>query len=194
MITQRCLNFKYGFCLNILLFEDNPMVMKKIPLLFEKIATKNSSVERLAITFCVGVYIGLSPFVGVRTLLTLFCGWFFALDFAILFTASFLIHNPWTMIPLCVLNHIIGQQLFGFFDIDGVQWDPSWAESVSLFIQYYTGISGLSLSAFLVGGNLLGISISVMLYPFIKRMIFLYKSKKNNYSMSSNNCHIKMDS
>ena len=168
MITQRGVNFK---------FQGNLMV-NRFRQLLEKCVQKGHSPHKVALTFCLGIYIGLSPFIGLRIVLTFLCGWLFALDLGILCATSLLVHNPWTIAPLYTLNHIIGTQLFGFFNIDGLQLDPSWAEACSIFVQQYTGIAGLSLSAFLVGGHLLGMSISVMLYPFVKQFISLYISKK----------------
>jgi hypothetical protein len=62
-------------------------------------------------------------------------------------------------------------------DIDHFAWDPVWFESCSLFLREHTGITGLSLSAFFVGGNLLGIVTSVMLYPIMKRVFNKYLTR-----------------
>jgi len=156
------------------------MIMKQVLFLIEKITKRNHSPKKLAITLCLGIYIGLSPFIGFRTLITFLCGWLFALDIVALLAISFFIHNPWTIVPIYTLDHFVGHWLFGLLNIDAMQLDPSWVESCSLFIKEHTGISGLSLSAFLVGGNLIGISISLMLYPFAKRMFSTYLSKKDN--------------
>ena|SRR5579863_3760795 len=156
------------------------MVRKRLGLLIKRIAKREHSPRKLAITFCVGVYIGLSPFIGFRTLITFFCGWLFALDIAALLAISFFVHNPWTIVPLYTLDHFVGQWLFGLLKIDGMQLDPSWVEACTLFLKTHTGITGVSLSAFLVGGNLLGIAISVMLYPLVKRMFSAYLSKENS--------------
>ena len=158
------------------------MIMTRLQSLLDRLARREHSPRKLAITLCLGVYIGLSPFIGFRTLITFFCGWLFALDIAALFAISFFVHNPWTIVPIYTLDHFVGQWLFGLFNIDGMQLDPSWVETCSLFLKEHTGITGLSLSAFFVGGNLLGIDISVMLYPLAKRIFSSYLSKKkSNY-------------
>ena len=51
-------------------------------------------------------------------------------------------------------------------------------QSCALFLKEHTGINGLSLSAFLIGGNLLAIAISIALYPVMKRMFAAYLSRK----------------
>ncbi len=156
------------------------MVMKRVRSLLERFVRQEHSPKKLALTICLGMYIGLSPFIGFRTILTFLCGWLFTLDLAILFAASFFVHNPWTILPLYVLDHSVGQWFFGIFNIDGVQLDPSWLEICSSFLTKHTGISGLSLSAFLVGGNLIGVCISVMMYPVVRRIIAVYTIKKNS--------------
>jgi uncharacterized protein (DUF2062 family) len=110
--------------------------------------------------------------------MTFFFAWFFALNIAVLFAVSFLIHNPWTTLPIYSLDHIFGKWVFNVLNIDYVQFDPSWVESFNNFLLQHTGISGLSLSAFLVGGNLLAVGVSVMLYPVLKRFFQAYLSRK----------------
>lgn len=155
------------------------MFLARIRSLIERLTTQEQSPKKLALSCCVGIYIGLSPLIGLHTVVTLLFGWIFALNMAAVFAMSILIHNPWTMVPIYAFNHFVGTIFFKFFGIDGVQLDPAWFESCSLFLKQHTGISGLSLSAFFVGGNLLGITISVMLYPLIKRAFAIHLSKKH---------------
>jgi len=154
------------------------MIRERIRLFLDKLIAHERSPRKLAATVCLGVYIGISPLVGFHTIMTFLFGWLFALNIAVLFTVSFLIHNPWTTIPIYAMDHVFGKWLLGIFNIDGMQFDPEWVESCNLFLKTHTGISGLSLTAFLVGGNLLAVSISVMLYPLAKRVFAYYLSKK----------------
>src|SRR5437762_8508758 len=146
----------------------------------KKLNRQNQFSKKIAIYLFFGFLFRVIPFIGFRTLITFLCGWLFALDLAALFAISFFVHNPWTIIPIYTLDHFVGQWFFGLFNINGMQLDPSWVEACSTFLKDHTGISGLSLSAFLVGGNLIGISISIILYPFIKKIFTTYLSKKNN--------------
>ena len=72
------------------------------------------------------------------------------------------------------IDHLFGKWLFTLCKIEHSAWDPIWVESCNLFLKEYTGITGLSLSAFFVGGNLLAIGTSVMLYPIMKRVFTRY--------------------
>jgi uncharacterized protein (DUF2062 family) len=154
------------------------MIIQRAYLFLDKLIAHERSPRKLAATVCLGVYIGISPLVGFHTVMTFLFGWLFALNMAVLFSVSILIHNPWTTLPIYALDHYFGQWLFEIFNIDSMQFDPAWVESCNMMLKSYTGISGLSLSAFLVGGNLLALGISVMLYPVVKRAFTHYLSKK----------------
>jgi len=86
--------------------------------------------------------------------------------------------------PVYALDHLFGKWLFTCLDIDYLQWDPIWVESCNAFLKEHTGIAGLSLSAFFIGGNLLAIGTSVMLYPIMKRVFARYLLKSALYSVS----------
>jgi|SRR5579863_6972012 uncharacterized protein len=154
------------------------MIIGRLRSFIERLAKHERSPKKLAMTFCLGIYIGFSPFIGFHTAMSFLFGWLFTLNVATLFIISHLVNNPWTMVPVYTVDHFFGKWLFNVFNIDGMQWNPVWFESFNLFLKQHTGISGLSLSAFLVGGHLLGIAISVMLYPFIKRVFTTHLSKK----------------
>lgn len=158
------------------------MIGQRLQRIVEKVVAQERSAKKLAVTFCLGVYIGISPFAGFHTIMTFLFAWLFTLNIAALFAVSFLIHNPWTTLPIYTLDHFFGKMVFKFFGIDCMQFDPAWVESCNHFLMHHTGISGLSLTAFLVGGNILAVGISVMLYPFLKRIFEAYLAKKNNSS------------
>ena len=152
------------------------MIFKHIHALILRMITYEKSPTRLAFTCALGIYIGISPLVGLHTALVFICGWIFSLSIPVLFMVSMMIHNPWTMMPVYAIDHLFGKWLFTFFNIEHGAWDPIWIESCNLFLKEHTGITGLSLSAFLVGGNLLAIGTSVMLYPIMKRVFTKYLS------------------
>ena len=156
------------------------MIFKRIRMLNERLATQERSPKKLALTCCLGIYIGFSPLVGLHTAMTILFGWMFALNSAVIFAISVLVNNPWTMVPVYSIDHVFGKWLFGLLSIDAMQWNPVWIESCNLFLKQHTGIAGLSLSAFLVGGNLLGIGISVMLNPLIKHAFTVKIQRAHN--------------
>lgn len=150
------------------------MVFNYVYSLLNRMTAYECCPKRLAFTCALGIYIGISPLVGLHTIMVFAFGWMFALSIPVLFIVSMMIHNPWTMMPVYAIDHLFGKWLFSILEIDHVAWDPVWLESCNLFLKEHTGISGLSLSAFFVGGNLLGIVTSVMLYPVMKRFFSKY--------------------
>jgi uncharacterized protein (DUF2062 family) len=155
---------------------------KHIRAFANKLIAYEQSSTKFALTVCLGTYIGISPLIGLHTLLLFFCAWLFTLNLGTLFAVSFIIHNPWTTIPIYTIDHLFGQWIFNLCNIDGTQWDPAWIEWCNEFLYTHVGISGVSLSAFLVGGNLLAIGISVIMYPIAKRLFEAYITEKVTHS------------
>jgi len=158
------------------------IVIQRLWSYLEKITVLEHTAQRFAITVCLGVYIGISPFVGFHTIMTFACAWFFSLNLGTLFAVSVLIHNPWTTIPVYTLDHVFGKWLLGVCNVSYANLDPAWMEPFNSFIFHHTGISGLSLSAFLIGGNILAIGASVLMYPFAKWFYGLSLARKMNTS------------
>jgi len=150
------------------------MVLAQIRALIKRLMYQEKSPHKLALTCALGVFIGISPLIGFHTIMTILFGWMFALSIPAIFAVSVFVNNPWTMVPVYSIDHLFGSWFFNCLEIDCTQLDPSWVESCNLFLKHHTGISGLSLSAFLVGGNLLAVGISVMLYPLMKRFFTVY--------------------
>jgi uncharacterized protein (DUF2062 family) len=155
------------------------MILTRIQPFIKRMIAHERSPRRLALTCALGIYIGISPFVGLHTAMIFIFGWTFALSIPVLFTVSVLIHNPWTMMPVYAIDHLFGKWLFTTLGIDYLQWDPTWIEAFNLFLQNHTGIAGLSLSAFFIGGNVLAVSTSVMMYPLMKRIFTKYLSESS---------------
>ena len=154
------------------------MIVTYIRLLRERLMAQEQSPHKLALTCALGVFIGISPWVGLHTVMTFAFAWVFSLNLAALFAVSMLIHNPWTMVPVYSIDHFFGTWLFQFLPIDYLQLDPVWVGSCNLFLKNHTGISGLSLTAFLVGGNVLAIGMAIIVYPIARRIFTNYFANK----------------
>ena len=140
--------------------------------LYMKLLTYERCPQRLALSCCVGIYIAFSPFVGFHTVMAFLFSWLFALNCAVMLVVSCCINNPWTMVPIYASDYVVGDWLFYFFGIDGAQSNPTWMIAINKFIAKYMSIgNGLSLWAFLIGGNLLGCVISGTVYPILKRIL-----------------------
>jgi len=128
--------------------------------------------RRLAFSVSLAVFIAFSPFVGFHTAMVFLFSWLFALNAAVLLAVSMLINNPWTMVPIYAADHVVGDGIFYLFGINGMELNPGWVSSLNTWISHYTGMEGISLWAFLVGGNLLSLLLAAMVYPLI-RYVFM---------------------
>jgi len=145
------------------------MILKWFKNFFEKLVLKERNPNVLALSFSLGAFVAFSPFVCFHTVMIICFSWLFSLNLAVAFAVTWLINNPWTMVPVYSVNYIFGDWfLKRFVGLDPLTINPSWMAPINNFICKYTGISGISFWSFMIGGNLLGVAISVMLYPIVK--------------------------
>jgi uncharacterized protein (DUF2062 family) len=140
--------------------------------------TQEQCSRKLAFTCALGVYIGISPFPGLHTVMTFAFAWFFAVNLAVLLAVSMVINNPWTMLPVYSFDHLFGTWIFKYLQVDYLALDPAWMASLNLFLKEHTGITGISPIAFLVGGNVFAIVMAVISYPLLKSIFTHYYAHK----------------
>lgn len=149
-------------------------MVRKLFNIFKRVSTRllfqPTSSCSLAGSCCMGVYIAFCPWVGFHTILVLASAFFFPLHGALMLAVSCFINNPWTMFPVYGLDYMVGQQVVSFFWGNNSLANPSWMHWLNTKLSYYLGMPHVSLWTFLIGGNLLGILASVMLYPMFKRL------------------------
>lgn len=132
---------------------------------------KEHSSQKLAFSFCMGIYIAFSPYVGFHTLMTFVVAWLLGLNLAVTFAGSCLIHNPWTTIPVYGIDYIFGEFLLKTVcGLDTLSMNPGWMTWVNDYLSAYLGIPQLAFWSFMVGGNVLGLFFSLSLYPIMGRV------------------------
>ncbi len=144
-------------------------LVKFIRNFFIRLAYQEKSPEKLALSFCVGNYIAFSPFIFLHTVMVFICVWLFRLNFAVTFAAAYGVNNIWTAVPIYTVDYAFGYWLMhSVAGLDLVSLNPSWMGFVHRFFELKLGLAKPCLWSFLIGGNLLGILTSVILYPPIK--------------------------
>jgi len=133
--------------------------------------------HRLPLSLGLATYIAFCPFVGFHTVLVLLFSWLLLLNMPLLLLISCGINNPWTMIPIYSANHLVGQLIFKWCSIDCYAYNPHWLEYINSKIQALTGLQGISLWAFLVGGNILAIVVAGAVYLISWAVIKIYSAK-----------------
>lgn len=146
----------------------NKLIVKPIRSLFERLILKERKPKVLAVSVCMGIYIAFCPFVGFHTALVFLTAWLFSLNFAATLAASVFVNNPWTMVPIYSVDYVFGNWIFKLFGVNPLSFNPLWMDKFNHIVFQYTGVSGISFWSFMIGGNLLGVLISVILYPVVK--------------------------
>jgi uncharacterized protein (DUF2062 family) len=153
------------------------MIKEYIKKILFKLVLAERSAHKLALSFCVGNFIALSPTIPLQTPLAFLLSWIFRLNPTVVVTSLYLINNPFTMVPIYVINYMFGKWLFEkVLGLNLIQYNPSWVQGFNNFLSKYidlsnyVGGSGLCMWCLLAGGCLLSLLISIALYPWIKRV------------------------
>lgn len=135
-----------------------------------KIIHKERCPRKLALSVALSVFIAFSPFVGFHTAMAFLFSWFFALNVSIILAVSMSINNPWTMLPIYATDHAVGDTILSFFGIDGMEINPAWIAALNSWMTHTVGLSGISVWAFLLGGNLVALALALCIYLFMRYM------------------------
>lgn len=136
--------------------------------LAQKVALKEKSPHKLALSCSTGIYIAFSPFIGLHTAMIFVFSWLFRLNPTITFSACYL-NNPWT-----ALFFILSAYFFGFwmmhdlFKVNLIDSNPLWMNYINSYLGAKIGVSNICFWSFFVGGNVLGILIGLLIYPISK--------------------------
>lgn len=155
----------------------------------KKLMQQERSPEKLALSFCVGNYIAFSPFPFFHTVMVFLFSWLFKLNLGVTFATSCFINNPWTMIPVYGADYALGYWLvYKVFNLNIYHYNPWWMYSINNLCEGTLGIAKPCIWSFLIGGNLLGIGLSLLLYPIMKKVFAYYlavefgTAYENNYT------------
>jgi len=156
---------------------------------FKKITNllgQGQSVERITFSFCLGIFVACSPFIGFHTALLFVLSWLLQCNPVVVFTTVYLVSNPITMVPLLALDYIFGEWLFKtVLNIDLLKYNPSWMvwfnSKIGHYLSDYLGITELSFWSFILGGTILALIIALVAYPCIKPIFNYIAQKKNDY-------------
>lgn len=155
----------------------------------KKLIYQERSPEKLALSFSMGTYIAFSPFLCLHTAMVFCFTWIFGLNFGVTLASSCFINNPWTMIPVYSAGYSVGYWLLHrLFDWHWVLFEPQWMGWVNGFFETTLGIAKPCLWSFLLGGNILGLLLALVLFPIMKKVFAYYvaiefgTAYENNYS------------
>lgn len=147
---------------------------------FRQIFFCEQTAHQFALTCALAVYVALSPFIGLHTVMLIGLGWLFDLNVPLLVGLGYAINNPFTMFPLIIGTYYFGYWLLhGIMGISFTQTAPLWMAGINNFLLTHTGLSEISFWAFMFGANILGIVLGILSYPCAKLFFRWWKKDKN---------------
>ncbi len=129
--------------------------------------------HRIAFSFAVGIFWGLSPLLGLHMIGAFSTAWLFGLNRFVAVAGVWII-NPWTVIPIYSFSLWFGARLIGMKKIlPSIGWDNV------TFIHLMSKLKGLVLP-FFVGTFVIGAVSAVLSYFIIHAVLIKYKDRKRN--------------
>jgi len=114
----------------------------------------------MATAFAIGVFIGMSPLLGIHTILGLLAAWLFRLNRLITLLGVY-ITNPWTIVPIYSFGTWIGARIVGMHRIIPV---IDWTQITFLgFLKEFRPL----LLPFIIGSSALGVISAIVSYLII---------------------------
>jgi uncharacterized protein len=116
----------------------------------------------MAVAFAVGIFLGMSPLLGLHTVLGLAAAWIFKLNRLITLVGVY-VTNPWTIVPIYTFATFCGAKVLG---MENIIPDIDWAD-----ISFFGLLSEFRslLIPFIVGTTLLGLVSAAIGYLVIYR-------------------------
>jgi len=122
----------------------------------------------MATAFAVGVFIGMSPLLGLHTVLGLIAAWMFRLNRVITLVGVF-VTNPWTIVPIYSFGTWTGAKIIGMHKVIPV---IDWTEITFLgFLKEFRPL----LLPFLIGSSAVGLVAAVVSYFIIYSAVKKYR-------------------
>ncbi|MCA1582680.1 MAG: DUF2062 domain-containing protein [Acidobacteria bacterium] len=128
---------------------------------------------RVAAGVALGVGIGMTPLIGLQSLIAFGLALLLRLRKLDVFIATFVM-NPWTVVPILTLEYGIGRAVLGHrAGGGGIDWS---ALARGSFAQAFRTLGARDLGALLVGGALVAVPSGISAYAVVLR--FLAKNRQ----------------
>jgi uncharacterized protein (DUF2062 family) len=123
----------------------------------------DSSPHHLALSFSVGVFFGISPLVGLHTILGLLAAWLFRFNRVVVLSGVY-VTNPWSIVPIYTFCTWVGALLLGY---DRVLPDVDWKH---LSPGSLMNELGHLLMPFVVGSTVVALAAAGVGYVVVRHM------------------------
>ena len=138
--------------------------MHRLKVGLKQILTVKEPPRRIAAAFAMGIFIGMSPFLGIHTVLGLALAWQLKLNKFVTLIGVY-VTNPWTIVPIYSFGTWVGAKVMGLHNIiPAIDW------SHITFLGIIENFKPLLLP-FLIGSLLVGSIASVVAYMTIYGLV-----------------------
>ncbi len=138
--------------------------------LYELLSLKDSS-HHIALSFAIGVFISISPFLGFHTIAALLIAWIFRLNKVAIMIGTYT-NNPWTFAPVYGFGLWLGLKLYGMNDsIPDISWSSMKIMDIFNYLKPY-------FMPFFVGSLLLGLAVAAISYFAMDYAVQQYRKRK----------------
>lgn len=128
----------------------------------------NDTPHRIALSFSIGIFMGISPFLGLHTIGAIFLAWVFRLNKLVAFVGVAML-NPWTLVPVYSLCLWVGAKLTGVKQIiPNIDWG-------ALTILTFMEKLGYLVVPFIVGTLIIAVISAVISYFIIHKIASKYR-------------------
>ena len=129
-----------------------------------EVLSVNDSPRKIAISFAIGIFIGMSPILGLHTVLGLAAAWAFRLNKFVTIVGVY-VTNPWTIVPIYTFATWFGAKLMGIKDIiPDIQWN-------NLTFSYLVNEMKPLLLPFVLGNTVIGLLSAVIGYIVVYKAV-----------------------
>jgi uncharacterized protein (DUF2062 family) len=123
--------------------------------------------RKVAAAFALGIFIGMSPLLGVHTLLGIFLAWQLKLNKLVTLVGVY-VTNPWTIVPIYTFGTWVGTKILGVEQIiPAIDWSHM---TLKLFLDEFKHL----LMPFIVGSTVNGAVAALVSY------VLIYSAVKRN--------------
>ncbi|MFZ3090520.1 MAG: DUF2062 domain-containing protein [Nitrospirota bacterium] len=138
--------------------------------LYELLSLNDSS-RHIALSFAIGVFISVSPFLGFHTIAALLIAWIFRLNKVAIMVGTYT-NNPWTFAPVYGFGLWIGLKLYG---IKETMPDISWGNTKIMDIFNYLKPYFMP---FIIGSLLLGFVAAAISYFAVDYAVQRFRKRR----------------
>lgn len=145
------------------------------------IAGVKETPHKIALAFSIGLFVGISPFIGIHTLLGLALAWILRLNRMVTLTGVY-ITNPWSMVPIYTFCTWIGMLIVG---VDIVPSDINWSHvKMSTVLMEFKNI----IVPFAVGSTVVGAASALFAYLLTRMAVEKARGNMTDKTTGKSEC------